>query len=841
MDLASATTQAPTQVLTSLASRSAGLAPAEVADRLRREGPNRLPGQTIRWWQILFRQFRSAFVYLLVGAAGLSLLLGEVVDGLLIVLFILINAVLGFYQEHQSERTLNELQRFVRPRTRVRRAGREEQVDSELIVPGDLVILEPGDRGPADLRLIETTDLVVDESVLTGESVTVEKTPQPLAAPTAEPGGAVNLVFAGTTVVSGGGLGVVVLTGPRSTLGQLARLTLETEREGTFERSLRNLSRFVLRLTAVTLALVYAGNLLLKGPAADPVELLIFAIALAVSVIPEALLVVTTFSLTRGARELARHHVVVKRLSSIEDLGSIEVLCTDKTGTLTKNELRVAAVSTTDEAALITAAALALHNPGAQEPSEPFDRAIWERLTDLERQAVRRADRLASVPFDPERRRVSVLVRRSGDEEVIVRGAPETVLDLCEGLDSDQRQLAEQWAADRGQLGQRVLAVAHRRGQTAVEEDLEALEQRLSFLGLIAFTDPLKLSARQAVPQARALGVRIVILTGDSPEVAAAVAREIGLIRSADEVMTGQAFDRLPVDEQTAALDRLSVFARVTPQQKFRIIALLEHRFEVGFLGEGINDAPALKRADVGVVVQGAAEIARQAADLLLLERNLTVLIEGIRLGRQAFANTTKYLKATLASNFGNFYAVGLASFLIVDLPFLPIQLLLINLLSDFPMIAVATDRVDPVDLHRPRHYDLKRTAFLATVLGVVSTVFDFIVFVLFSRISLTVLQTNWFVASILTELAFLFSIRTRYPVWRARPPSGTVVWLTLVAALVTLVLPFTDPGQSFFHFTPPTGRHLLLIVSLVALYFVVSESVKILYYRLTNHRRLSS
>jgi Mg2+-importing ATPase len=428
-----------------------------------------------------------------------------------------------------------------------------------------------------------------------------------------------------------------------------------------------------------------------------------------------------------------------------------------------------------------------------------------------------------------------VLVRTATDLVIIVRGAPEEILRLSPSLSEPDRESLATWLSGRGRAGERTIALAKRSIPSTTTgispEDIQDLE----FLGAIAFTDPIKPSAYHAVEKAKQLGVTLKIITGDSPEVAGAVGVRVGLLEDPARVITGTVLMALPPDEREKAILQHAVFARVTPEQKYEIIQTLQRTFTVGFLGEGINDAPALKLAGVSLVVDSAADIAREAADIILLQKDLGVIIEGIQSGRVVFANSTKYLKATLASNFGNFYAIAIVSLFITFLPMLPIQILLVNLLSDFPMISIATDTVDASEVSEPRTYDLKEIVLIATLLGVVSTVDDFAFFAIFVGQGAQVLQTSWFVGSILTELVFLFSIRTRLPFFRASRPSGYVLALTGVAAIVTILLPYTSFGQTVFHFTPPTAVSLGIILGLVAAFFVSAELVKLSYYRYTS------
>ncbi len=815
-----------------------GLSQREVSVRRKRSGLNVLPSASAGWREIFVRQFRSPFIYLLAAAALLSLVFGELLDAALIALFVFGNAGLGFYQEYKSEQTVKLLQRFIQHRALVRRESSETVVESAALVPGDVVIVAPGDVIPADLRFTVAMNLEVNESVLTGESTPARKSSAKLRDPAAQLHQAYNIGFSGTTVAGGMGEGVVVAAGPRTVMGEIGHLAASTVRASSFAKGISAFSRFILRVILATLGLVFFANVVLKGGAVNLTELLIFSLALAVSVIPEALPVVMTFSLSRGALRLAKNKVVVKRLTAIEDLGSIDVLCTDKTGTLTENQLSVdqvyspagpAGSGAAEDVLVLACLAASFQRVTKSQPNNAFDLALGNRIGAAARQRLARYERLGQIPFDPERRRNTVLVAGDGRKLRVERGAPEEVVRACGHLAPVQQAAIADWVARSGREGRRVIAVASR---TQDSDVLTPEGHGLTFGGLVSFVDPLKPSTAAAVAKAKALGIQVKILTGDRPEVAASVAKKIGLIAADAEVTTGQALDELPLPEQRALAARAHVFARVTPQQKYKIIQLLQGSHEVGFLGEGINDAPALKVANVAIAVQDAADVAQDAADVVLLRKSLQVIVDGIQEGREVFANTIKYIQATLASNFGNFYAVAVASLLVDFLPMLPIQIILLNLLSDFPMIAIATDTVDPEELATPRQYHVREIATLATVLGLVSTLFDFIFFALFFRVAPGVLQTNWFIGSILTELAFLFSVRTRLPFMQARRPSWVLLALSGVAAALTLALPLSAFGQRVFHFVRPDAFSLALIAGIVAVYFLASESVKRLYYR---------
>jgi len=809
-----------------LGSSSQGLDVAEVDKRLIEYGANAVVAHKVAAWHILARQFHSPFIYLLVVAALIAFGLKEWIDGVMILMFVMINSVLGFFQEYRSEQALRVLKKYTTAHAQVIRGGESISVPVESLVPGDMVRIQPGDIVPADLRLVETEGLTLDESVLTGEAVPVLKNTEAMTLAQVPIHKASNIAFSATKVIGGQGVGVVFATGGAAYIGSIAKLTVETKKVSSFEKGMSRFSNFVLKLVGVTLMVVVVANVLIKGPDINFGELLIFAIALATAAIPEALPLVITFSLSRGAVKLAHHKVVVKRLSAIEDLGGIEILCTDKTGTITENKLRVTEIWGGDKDEAIGKAFEAIsaksHNKDA------FDLAIeeaWQKDGGENKVSV-----IAELPFDPERKRNSVVLDRSGGRaELIVRGAVEAIAPYLK-KELGKQELA--WAKEQGSKGRRVIAVAAKYVKATKEYKMSLEESELVLVGLLAFADPLKKSTLGAIAKAAQLGVGVKIVTGDSPDVAGAVAQEIGLIAESNQVITGEEFFELSHSKQHKVAQEMQVFARFSPQQKHQLIDILERQAEVGFLGEGINDAPALKSANVALVVAGASDIAREAADVILLNPSLSVIIDGIEEGRGVFANTIKYVKMTLASNFGNFYAVAIASLIIDYLPMLPIQILLVNLLSDFPLIAIATDTVDSAEVARPESYNLRDFALIATALGLVSTVFDFIFFGVFYRISPAALQTNWFIGSILTELLLLYSLRTRKIFFRTKWPSWPIIGLTGAAAAATVLVPFTTIGKTLFAFAAPSSAQVITVLLITAAYFVTSEAVKLGYYK---------
>lgn len=813
-----------------------GLDNNAVAERASKFGPNRLALKETTGWHIFLRQFKSAFIYLLLGAMIITILLGQVVDTLMIFVFIAINAGLGFYQEYSSEKTAQLLSKYALPRAKVLRNGVEEQITADQLVPGDMVVLKTGDKVPADIRLIEQDNLNIDETILTGESISVFKKTESLANTPSSYHEALNLAFSGTDVLKGEARGLVLATGRSTAFGQIAKLAGETRKVSDFEKGISSFSGFILKLVGITLFVVFAAHLLISRDGVNVFELIIFSVALTVSVIPEALPLVTTFSLARGAKRLAKRNVIVKRLSAIEDMGGIEILCSDKTGTLTENRMVIADTYPGRKEQTIWLANLA-SSFELKQKTEPFDIAVERGLTAEQKTKISKAVKISETPFDPRIRKNSVLVRDGGNVYMIIRGAPEAIVTSCGELDKKARDHMDEWTRGEGRRGHRVLAVGYkevRASDTGGDFYAQELEKNdFIFSGIISFVDPIKESSFSAVKQAKTLGVRIMIITGDSPEVAGAVASEIDLIDSPDKVITGNQWRTASQKEQEEYLEQYAVFARVSPEDKFSIIEALHRKHMVGFLGEGINDAPALKIAGVALVVDSAADIAREASDIILLKGNLEVIIDGIKEGRRVFANTTKYIKSTLASNFGNFFAVATASLMIDFLPMLPIQILLVNLLSDTPMISISTDTVEASELKSPGKYNSKEIIIISMILGLVSTVFDFMFFGLFYRMSPPVLQTNWFIGSILTELVLLFSIRTRSLFIKALRPSKLIIGLSLLTFILTIGLPFTPFGQQVFKFAAPAPGHLALILSLVVVYFIITETVKLLYYKI--------
>lgn len=608
-----------------------GLSTSAVEHMRQAYGFNEIKSEEVRWWHILLNQCKSPFLLLLLASVVLSFVTKSPLDAIVVLIILGINTLLGFYQEYAAYLTLSFLKQFTIPLVHVRRDGHEKTIPQRELLPGDIVILSAGDVIPADVRFVQVRNILVDEAALTGESIPVGKTIEPLSAQITSPVDAKNCGFAGTTVLSGTAIALVAATGQETMLGSIAHLTSQTSHIGVFQKDITAFSLFIMYLIIGTLSLVVILNLIIKKGAIDFFDLLLFALALALGITPEALPVIATFALARGAGHLARHKVIVKRLSSIDDLGSIQVLCVDKTGTLTENVLTVVDTFHTANNDPIEYAMKAVMALATKEDYtvDALDDAL-KKYAETKKYDQKPYCLMYEIPYDPARRRGIVVIQNAEGNELIMRGVYDEIIKHCSPLED---QDAQQWNQEQGKQGKRVIAVAVKKIATMTDFDLEKEEQALTLVGLIAYADPIKPGVEKSLEDAQHLGLRVKILSGDAPEVVAFVAQTLGLIKSADQVITGAAFNALSPLEQQATVDHYTVFARVSPKEKYEIIKMLQEHDDVGYLGDGMNDAPALKMANVGMVVQGAVESAREAADIILLKKSLRVIVDGIKKG----------------------------------------------------------------------------------------------------------------------------------------------------------------------------------------------------------------
>ncbi|MFM7141926.1 MAG: magnesium-translocating P-type ATPase [Alphaproteobacteria bacterium] len=831
-----------------------GLTTEEAARRLAESGPNSAgDGRGESAWRLLLNQFRNPLVLLLLFAMALSLFLRETTDAAIVLAIVAGSALLGFWQEYRASNAVAALLAVIRARTTAIRDGVAVEIPPEDLVPGDVIELVAGDAVPADARLLESKDLFVDESTLTGESYPVEKEVGEVApdAPLAARTGA---VFQGSHVVSGTARAMVARTGLATAVGAISERLRRRPPETEFERGLRLFGTMLIRVTLALVAAIFAVNVWLDRPAT---ESFLFALALAVGLTPELLPAIVSVTLARGAQRMAREQVIVRRLNAIENFGSMDVLCSDKTGTLTEGVVRLHgafdARGRPSERVLACAVLNATFETGFPNP---IDEALRKEAV----AAVARHRKVDEVPYDFLRKRLSVVVEETGDHRarhtMITKGALRNVLEVCtrvevpaeggaEGADvasidaptlplADLRTDIDRLFAERSEQGLRVLGVAVRdvTGDPVIDKDDE---HDMTFAGFVAFEDPPKAGVHQAVAELRDLGIRLKAIAGDHRLVARRLGRTLGI--DSPRVLTGEELRHAAAGALPRLAADVEVFAEIEPVQKEHVLrALREGGSVVGFLGDGINDASALHAADVGISVDGAVDVAREAADIVLLRHDLGVLARGVRMGRETFANTLKYVFITTSANFGNMLSMAAASLFLPFLPLLPKQILLNNFLSDFPSVTIATDSVDPEQVAAPRRWDIALVRRFMVVFGLVSSVFDlltFAVLLLVLRAGETEFQTGWFIESLMTELFIVLVIRTRRPFLASRP--GTILlWATLATAATTIFLPYT-PVAKLFGLEPLPLRVVGVLLAITLGYLLASEAAKHAFYRWTD------
>ncbi|HEV8289521.1 MAG TPA: magnesium-translocating P-type ATPase [Candidatus Norongarragalinales archaeon] len=827
-------TKTDEQLFRELRTTTHGLTHSEAEKRLLEHGRNLAFERKKRSrLDVLAAQFTSPLIWILIVAAVIALALDDAVNAGIIITIVALNTLLAYSQEYKSERALEELQEFLAPTCHVVRGNETIEIDARNLVPGDIVSLKNGDLIPADLRLFSVTSFSTNESTLTGESMPVPKNTEAIRATRPIPQDLYNTAFMGTSVASGKALGIVVATGKDTEFGRIAKL-VEKPYDSEFKRNITRFGGLLLKITVLLTVFIFAANALLGR---DVFQSLLFALALAVGITPEVLPTIITLNLSRGAVRLSKKKVVVRKLDSIEDLGNIDVLCTDKTGTLTENAIILeqsldATGKPTEE---ILEAGL-LCNAISREESrhhqvQGIDEAIWHhaRTQGYNDSSLRAWKKIVEIPFDFERRRLSVVVERAASRKMIVKGAPENILPLCNALG---RKKIEERVAGWENEGLRVIAIAQK-SVTKKNNYSIADEKGLELLGFFTFQDPPKKGMRAALDSFKKLKVDLVVLTGDSPRITQAVCQEVGLeIR--DRIYTGEEIESYDDDYLSRILDRANVFARVSPEQKLRVVnAFVSKGKVVGFLGDGANDAPALKAADVGISVREAVGVAREAADMVLLNKSLHVIADGIEEGRVTFQNTTKYVDYTVSANFGNIISIAISSLFLPFFPLLPAQVLLTNLVTDGPTIAISSDNVDKDALRRPRHWNFDFIVRFMIFFGLVSTVFDLVTIFLLSnvlRVEAVLFRTAWFLESVLSEIVILYSLRTRKPFYQSHPSNMLVIASIATVALTFFILTY-PPIASAFQFVPMPTWLLATILAIVGVYFAASELLKPVFY----------
>jgi Mg2+-importing ATPase len=814
--------------------QAAGLASAEAAARLEQYGRND-PAPAKRYSAVadLLRLFLNPLVVILLIAAVSSFFLGDVTGAEIILTIVVLSNTLDFMHTRKSRIAIEELQERVAPTATVMRDGERKEIPRTEVVPGDIVLLSAGDLTPADARLLESRDLYIQQAALTGESLPVEKRASGAEASTRPD--AENMVFLGTSVVSGTATAIVVATGSRTSFGDIAaRLSARSE-PTSFDRGLRDFSLLMTRAVLFLVAILVIFGVFAHR---DPFQSLLFAVALAVGLTPEFLPMIVAVTLSNGARAMARKKVIVKHLSAIQNFGSIDILCSDKTGTLTSGMMAldrcVGPFGDPSRHAMLLARLNSRFETGIRSP---LDAAILQ-LPEMREEA--EYEKRDEIPYDFERRRLSIVVERGPRRLLITKGAPEGIMErsnrfesgLESGFDAECRVLPLDSASrmrcsdtfrELSEQGFRVLAVAY--AEVPVWDQYSPRDEAdLTLAGFLAFSDPVLADARESLTALQSQGVQVKIITGDSELVTAQVCRLAGL--GASRIVRGDEIDRMTDGALAHVVQNANVFARVSPAQKSRILLALKHTGHVvGFMGDGINDAPSLHAADVGISVSSAVDVAREAADIVLLEPGLNVLSSGIIEGRKAFGNVMKYLMMGTSSNFGNMFSMAGASLFLPFLPMLPTQILLNNFMYDLSQVTIPTDSVDDEFLRKPREWDIGLIRKFMVVIGPISSIFDFLTFYVllhFFHATQALFHTGWFVESLATQTLVIFVIRTSQNPFRSRP-SHPLALTTIGIVCAGALLPFTRAAGPL-GFLPLNGAYFGYLAAATAIYLILVE-----------------
>ena len=811
-----------------------GLSSEAAAHRLAEYGANLLkPQKRSNALTLLLAQFKSPIILILLFATGLSFVLRDPVNAVIILSIVLVSGLLGFWQEHSATDAVEKLLAVVQIKAKVLRDGSPREIPVHEVVPGDIVILGAGDVVPGDCQIGEAKDLFVDEATLTGETYPVEKSVGVLAADTPL-GKRTNSLWMGTHVVSGSAKALVAMTGTQTEFGKVSeRLKLRPE-ETEFERGIRRFGYFLMEVTLVLVIAIFAINVYLVRPVLDS---LLFSLALAVGLTPQLLPAIISINLARGAKRMAAAKVIVKRLASIENFGSMNVLCSDKTGTLTEGIVRlqsaVDVVGVVSDKVLLHAYVNAFYETGFSNPIDDAIRA--HRKFDLAGYS-----KVGEIPYDFLRKRLSILVAHDNSHLMVTKGALKNVLEVCSKAENGAGAIVD-IAALQGEIqhqleefsgkGYRTLGVACKTMGAALLIG-KADETDMTFLGFLVLFDPPKPNIVETIASLKNLGVSLKIITGDNRLVAASVSQQIGL--SSAKILAGPELRLLSDGALVNRVVGIDVFAEIEPNQKERIILALKKAGNVvGYIGDGINDASALHAADVGISVESAVDVAKEAADIVLLEKDLGVLVQGVREGRTTFANTLKYVFMATSANFGNMFSMAGISLFLPFLPLLPMQILLTNLLTDFPEMTIATDHVDNEMVDHPRRWDIVTIRKFMITFGLVSSVFDFLTFgalLLLLHATEDQFRTGWFIESVVSACLIVLVIRSRKPFFSSRP-SNYLLIATLLVVVATVALPYT-PLSGIFGLSPLPLSFILLIITIVFFYVLSAEIVKVFFYK---------
>jgi Mg2+-importing ATPase len=822
------------EMLQKLETTKDGLTSNDARRRLARFGANLLkPPKRSDALALLIGQFKSPIIIILFFATGLSFFLRDPADAFIILSIVVASGLLGFWQERGASNAVKKLLSIVQIKAAVLRDGTSREIPVEGIVPGDIVVLNAGDIVPGDGLVYDAKDLFVDEAMLTGETFPAEKTEAVMPAETPL-GLRTNALWMGTHVVSGSALVLIIRTGKETEFGKVSERLKLRPQETEFERGIKHFGYFLLEVTMVLVVAIFAINVYLARPV---LESMLFSLALAVGLTPQLLPAIISINLAHGAKRMAQKKVIVKRLASIENFGSMNVICSDKTGTLTEGIVHVQSACDVEGAPSEKVLLFAYLNAHFETGfTNPIDEAI-RNYKQIDVSGYAKQD---EIPYDFLRKRLSILVSQGDSHLMVTKGSMKNVLDVCSSAETKEGTIVDIAAMqDRVQKhfeefsnkGFRTLGIAYRNigSESRIGKDHEA---GMTFLGFLVLFDPPKPKLMETITSLKNLGVSLKVITGDNRLVAATVSQQIGLINT--KILTGTDLNQLSDSALLQRIAAVDVFAEIEPNQKERIIISLRKAGNVvGYMGDGMNDASAIHAADVGISVESAVDVAKDAADIVLLEKDLGVLVQGVREGRTTFANTLKYVFMATSANFGNMFSMAGVSLFLPFLPFLPKQILLMNLMTDFPEMTIATDSVDEEMIDYPRRWDIKAIRKFMITFGMVSSVFDYLTFgVLLLVLHATQVQfrTGWFLESVVSASLIVLVIRSRKPFFRSRP-GKYLLMTTLSVFAATLILPYS-PIAALFGFGPLPISILLLIGLIVLFYIITAEITKKVFYK---------
>ncbi len=823
------------QILAQLHTNLQGLPQEEAIHRFHLYGPNMLVVKQHSWVWMFLAKFLNPLILLLIAASAISALLKETANFLIITVMVFTSVIVDFYQQYQAEHAAEILKKRVSVTATVIREGKKEEIPIIHLVPGDIITLAAGDIIPADSRLIESNILLVDQSALTGESFPQLKQAEYILKIDTSLNEQTNMIFTGTHVVSGEAIAVVVRTGMNTEFGTLAKHLTQKRPETEFAKGLTRFSFFLMNITLILVVIVFFTNTIMHH---NIITSFLFALALAVGLTPELLPMVLTINLSRGATRMSKKGVIVKDLPAIQNFGSMQILCTDKTGTLTENHIileRYEDIHAQENHEVLMYGYLSSTFQGGLR--NPMEDAVLAH-TEVN---VRGYKKIDEIPFDFVRKRLSVVLYHKDGYILVTKGEPEnlikqashyTIGDHLHVLTPQIRTQITQRCKELGEQGFRVLAVAMKKVQKKKNYVVED-EQECTFVGLMAFFDPPKQTAKEALYILQQQGTHVKILTGDNEFVTKRVCEELEL--PVEKIMVGSTVKSMSDSELEKYVTQTTIFARLTPTDKERIIlALKKNGNVVGYLGDGINDATSLRAADVGISVDNAVDIAKESADVILLKKDLHVLRDGVYEGRKTFGNVMKYIMMGTSSNFGNMFSVALASFVLPFLPMLPVQIILNNFLYDISQLTIPSDNVDPEYIEKPRTWDIQFIKRFMLVFGPMSSAFDLVTFAVLLglfRATPQMFQTGWFVESLVTQSLIIFSIRTWVVPFFKRKASRTLVASALGIAGLGMLLPFSSIGR-FFSLEPLPSSFFVFLIGATALYFLCVEIVKMWFYK---------